>query len=184
MKAIIRLEEVENKIIEIRKQNVLLDFDVALLYEVETREINQAVKNNPDKFPEGYVFCLSKAEKNEVIKNFDNLEKIKFSPKPPNAFTERGLYMLATILKGSKATQTTLTIIETFAKIKELTRNVKKLSEIKDDKNKKNLLQKSGEIIAEILDNDLGLNETETSIELNFAVLKFKHTIKKKKDVK
>ncbi|HPS27458.1 MAG TPA: ORF6N domain-containing protein, partial [Bacteroidales bacterium] len=98
--------------------------------------------------------------------------------------TEKGLYMLATILKGEKAIETTLTIIETFARIKQLSRNIKELSEIKDDKNKKNLMQKSGEIIAEILDNDLDLNETETSIEINFAVLKFKHTIKKKKDVK
>jgi len=92
--------------------------------------------------------------------------------------------MLATIIKSNKATQTTLTIIETFARIKNLSRNIKELSEIQDNKSKKNLMQKSGEIIAEILDNDLDLNETETSIELNFAVLKFKHTIKKKKDVK
>jgi len=182
MTAIIRLEDVENKIIEIRNQKVLLDIHVAQLYEVETREINQAVKNNPEKFPEGYVLCLSKDEKNEVIKNFDNLEKIKFSPKPPNAFTESGLYMLATILKGSKATQTTLTIIETFARIKQLSRNIKQLSEVKDDKNKKSLMQKSGEIIAEILEDDLSLSETETTIELNFAVLKFKHTVKKKKE--
>lgn len=59
MTAIIRLEEVENKIIEIRNQKVLLDIHVAELYDVETREINQAVKNNPDKFPEGYIICLS-----------------------------------------------------------------------------------------------------------------------------
>ncbi|MDD3877228.1 MAG: ORF6N domain-containing protein [Bacteroidales bacterium] len=184
MTAIIRLEDVENKIIEIRNQKVLLDSDVAALYGVETRDINKAVKNNPEKFPKGYVFTLTKEEKTEVVEIFHHLEKLKFSPQLPKAFAERGLYMLATILKGSKATQTTLTIIETFARIKQLSRNIKELSEVKDDKNKKNLMQKSGEIIAELLGDDLALNETETTIEINFAVLKFKHTVKKKNDGK
>lgn len=134
MTSIIRLEDVKNRIIEIRKQKVLLDFDVASLYDVETREINQAVKNNPEKFPKGYLFTLTKEEKNEVVKNFDNLERVKFSPKPPNAFTERGLYMLATILKGDRATQTTIAIIDTFTNVKNLTRNFKEISLIKDEK--------------------------------------------------
>jgi len=184
MTAIIRPEEVENKIIEIRNHKVLLDSDVAELYGVETRDINKAAKNNPDKFPEGFIFELTKAEKADVVEIFHHLEKLKFSPQLPKAFTERGLYMLATILKGSKATQTTLTIVETFAKIKHLSRNIKKLSEMQDDKSKKNLIQKSGEIIAEILEDDLALSETETTIELNFAILKFKHTVKKKKEGK
>jgi len=184
MAAIIRLEEVENKIIEIRRQKVLLDIDVAELYGVQTRDINKAVKNNPEKFPEGYIFELTKTEKTKVVEIFHHLERIKFSPQLPKAFTERGLYMLATILKGPKATQTTLSIIETFTRIKHLSRNIKELSEKQDDESKKNLLQRSGEIIAEILDDDLLLSETETTLELNFALLKFKHTIKNKKDKK
>jgi len=182
MTKIIRLEEVESKIFEIRNHKVLLDTDVAELYGVETRDINKATKNNPGKFPEGYVFELTKAEKLEVVEIFHHLEKLKFSPQLPKAFTEKGLYMLATILKGSKATQTTLSIIETFARIKHLSRNIKELSEINEEKEKKSLIRKSGEIIAEILEDDLSLSETETTIELNFAVLKLKHTIKKKKD--
>jgi len=182
MTKIIRLEEVESKIFEIRNHKVLLDTDVAELYGVETRDINKATKNNPGKFPEGYVFELTKAEKLEVVEIFHHLEKLKFSPQLPKAFTEKGLYMLATILKGSKATQTTLSIIETFARIKHLSRNIKELSVINEEKEKKNLIRKSGEIIAEILEDDLSLSETETTIELNFAVLKLKHTIKKKKD--
>ncbi len=90
--------------------------------------------------------------------------------------------MLATILKSKQATQTTLTIIETFSKIRELSRTVKELSTISDDKEQKGLMQRSGELIAEILDDDLETDGTETTIELNFAVLKFKHTIKKKKE--
>ena len=62
MKSIIRYEDVEKKIIDIREQKVILDSDVAALYAVETREINQAVKNNPDKFPEGYFFELTQEE--------------------------------------------------------------------------------------------------------------------------
>lgn len=92
--------------------------------------------------------------------------------------------MLATILKSERATRTTLAIIETFAKFKNLSRNIKELSAVSDEKKKQGVLRKSGEMIAEILDDDLSANESETSIELNFAVLKFKHTIKKKKQNK
>ena len=85
----------------IRGISVIIDSDVSELYGVETMRINEAVKNNPDKFPEGYILELSKKEKQEVIENFDNL-KIKFSPTLPKAFSEKGLYMLATILKRKK----------------------------------------------------------------------------------
>ena len=98
----------------------------------------------------------------------------------PNSFPEKGLYMLATILKSPQAVRATLAIIETFSKIRELSRNIKTLSSVKDESEQKNLMQKSGEIIAEILEDDLQMTDTETSIELNFAVLKFKHVIKRK----
>lgn len=89
--------------------------------------------------------------------------------------------MLATILKGELAVQTTLAIIDTFYKIRGLSRNIKKLSTAQDKADQKALMQKSGEIIAEILDDDLAVTDSETSVEINFAVLKFKHTVKKKK---
>lgn len=79
--------------------------------------------------------------------------------------------MLATILKGEKATQTTLAIIETFAKIRHLSRNLKELTTANDETEQKALMRKSGEIIAEILDDDLETTETETTVELNFALL-------------
>lgn len=103
-------EQVRTKIIHIRNCEVILDSSVAELYGVETMRINEAVKNNPDKFPDGYVLALTKAEKEKVIENFDN-PKLKFSPVSPKAFTEKGLYMLATILKSPKATQATIAII-------------------------------------------------------------------------
>jgi len=80
-----------------------LDSDVAWLYGVDTSKVNQAVKRNSDKFPEGYIIALTDSEKKEVVTICDN-PKIKFSPTLPNAFTEKGLYMLATILKSEKAT--------------------------------------------------------------------------------
>jgi len=176
----LKIDKINDLIIEFRDERVLIDSDVAELYGVGTKEVNQAVSNNPEKFPDGYVFELIKEEKIEVVKNIDHLEKIKFSPHLPKAFTEKGLYMLATILKSEKATQTTLSIIETFSKIRELSRTVKELSILEDKKDQQSLMQRSGELIAEILDDDLQTSEAETTIELNFAVLKFKHTIKKK----
>ncbi len=142
--------------------------------------VNEAVKNNPDKFPTGYIIELTKDEKNEVIENFDN-PKLKFSPVLPKAFTEKVLYMLATILKSPKATQTTIAIIETFAKIKELTRTVSKISESHDEQEQKGLIQHGGDILSDLLYQEIPISSTETSVELNFAVLKLRHTIKRKK---
>jgi phage regulator Rha-like protein len=199
------LAQVEDRLLTIRDQSVLLDSDVAALYGVETREVNQAIKNNPDKFPEGYIIRFSKDEweslrskiliskkdgavtncdhcggENEVIKNFDRLTLKKYSTVPPKAFTEKGLYMLATILKGSRATQTTIAIVETFSKIRELARTVAQLAETNEKFKQQALMEKSGEIMADILGEDMKTTDTETSIELNLAVLKFKHTVRKK----
>ena len=191
MKEIIKLAQVEEKLITIRGQRVLLDSDVAALYAVQTKAINQAIKNNPDKFPTGYVIPLSRTEwqnvrlqllssqESDVVKNFDHLN-IKYSSAIPNAFTEKGLYMLATILKGAVAAQTTIAIVETFAKIRELARTVSQLAETSEKFKQQTLMQKSGEIMADILSDDMKTSGTETSIELNLAVLKFKHTIKRK----
>ena len=116
----IRIADVDSKVVEIRKTKVLLDCDVASLYGVGTKEVNQAVKNNPEKFPKRYIITVNKKEKSELVKNFDRFSSLKHSSAPIKAFTEKGLYMLATILKSSQATKTTLAIIETFTKIREL----------------------------------------------------------------
>jgi len=96
---------IEKSIVAIKGQNVILDSDVAKIYGVETREVNQAIKNNPDKFPAGYIV---EADKDELIKNFDKFKSIRNYPGTPKAFSEKGLYMLATILKGPKATAETM----------------------------------------------------------------------------
>jgi len=175
------LEDVEEKIVLIRDDQVLIDRDVAELYAVETRDINKAVKNNPEKFPAGYIVELTSDEKVELVENFHRFKRLKHSTVNPKAFTEKGLYMLATILKSEQATQTTIAIVETFTKMRHLSRSIRELSTAQEKNDQKALMQKSGELIAEILDDDLAVSDSETSIELNFAVLKFKHTIKKKK---
>lgn len=181
MSEVIKSEYLEGMILEIRGQRVLLDRDLAGIYGVTTRDINKAVANNSSKFPVGYLFELTPQEKAELVENFHRFENLKHSTVNPKAFTEKGLYMLATILKGPVATQATITIIETYAKLRELSRTIRQLSDNKGKNKQQSLMQRSGELIAEILDDDLQTSEAETSIELNFAVLKFKHTIKKKR---
>jgi hypothetical protein len=171
---------IQESILEIRGQKVLLDQDVALIYGVETKRINEAVKNNPEKFPEGYLIQISKDEWGGLKSKFST-SKRGGKVKPPTAFPEKGLYMLATILKSPKATEATFTIIETFAKIRELSRTITTLSATKEETAQKPLLQRSGELVSELFEDELHTSDTETSIELNFAVLKFKHVIKRGK---
>jgi len=179
MSNIVRFNQVEEKIIVLRNDPVLLDSDVALLYGVETREITQAIKNNPEKFPVGYVFELSKEEKFEVIKIFDN-PKIKFSPTLPKAFTKKGCYMLATILKSPKATETTIEIIEAFEKMQEMSNAIVELMKDHENEQKQQaLVQKGEELFGDIIGNALNAVETETSFELNLAAFKIKHTVKR-----
>jgi hypothetical protein len=115
----ISIQAIQEMLVEIRGQQVLIDADVARIYAVETKRINEAVRNNRDKFPEGYLLELSHAEWKSL--------KTKFSTstwggkhKLPKAFSERGLYMLATILKSKQATKATLNIIESFANLRKL----------------------------------------------------------------
>jgi len=176
----VKFSEIQDKIITIRGKNVILDSDVAYLYGIQTKEVNQAVKNNPRKFPTGYTIEIIQDEKDELVKNFDRFDKLKHSSVYPTAFTEKGLYMLATVLKGDKAIDTTIDIIEAFAQLRELQKTVAELSKAPDEAQQKALMQKGGDIIAELIDNDLQTTDSETSIELNFAVFRFKHTVRRK----
>ena len=182
MNDIISYKDVETKVLTIRGQKAILDRDVAELYGVETKRVNEAVKNNPDKFPEDYIIALNGQEKKELVENFDHLEKIKYSKVLPSAFTEKGLYMLATILKSPRATQTTIAIVETFTKMRELSKSISLLSEAKEEKQQKALMQKSGELLMDILgDDSLEISGDETTLELNLAFMKFKRTVKRGK---
>jgi hypothetical protein len=182
---IIRFEDVRDRIVEIRGQKCILDFAVAELYGVETREINQAVKNNPRKFPKGWVLELDNQEsavlRSKILMLESSQGKGNYSKHNYKAFTERGIYMLATILKGDDATDTTIVIVDTFVKLHELSRTIGEMSKGPDEEKQKLLMKKSGEIVEDLFGDALATNETETEIELNFAVLKLKHKIKRKK---
>jgi len=120
MSNIVKFTDVTDKIIVIRGKRAIVDSDIAELYGVETKEINQAVKNNPKKFPAGYIIETTREEKKELVKNFDRFNKLKHSTVNPHAFTKKGSYMLATVLTGDKAIETTIDIIESFDKLSEL----------------------------------------------------------------
>jgi hypothetical protein len=185
---------IEEKLLEIRNKKVLLDRDVAHLYGIETKRVNEAVKNNPEKFPEGYVIYLDEEETdflrlknssletgNEPVEIFDRFQKLKHSTVRPKAFTDKVLYMLATILKSPKATETTIAIIETYSKLKQFSKAIQSIKVDQNENSKQDLLQKGNELLAEILEDEMPIDEKETSIEFNFALLKLKHTVKRKK---
>ena len=174
-----KLQSIESKILTIQEKQIILDSDVAELYGVETKRINEAVKNNPDKFPEGYIVYLTKQEF-ETLRSKFSTAKLNKSRVTPKGFSEKGLYMLATILKSPLATETTIAIIETFAKVRELSRTISQMPEQSDKNEQKSMMQKSSELISDILSDDFQTIGTETTIEFNLSVLKVKHTIKKK----
>lgn len=173
----IDFEQVENKIITLRNTPVILDSDVAELYGVETKRINEAVTRNPGKFPQEYIIGLTKAEwdglKSQIATSIKGGKT-----KLPLAFTERGLYMLATILKSEQTIRTTLAIIDAFYKLRLLTRQLTALPGA-DEPTRKSILQKSGKLIEDLLTDDLPAVATETTIELNLAILKIKHSVTK-----
>ena len=115
------LELIQNKIFEIRDQKVMLDFDLAELFEVETRVLNQAVKRNMDRFPKKFMFKLTKTEWFNMSSQFVMTYPAK-RPKAatPFAFTEHGVTMLASVLRSKKAIQMNIAIVEAFITLKEL----------------------------------------------------------------
>ena len=110
-------QTIENKIYAIRDMQVMLDRDLAELYGVETKRINEAVKNNRDKFPEDFFFELSD-EEFEILRSKVSTTNFAKTRTNPKAFTEQGVYMLATILKSKVASQVRVNIIKTFANMR------------------------------------------------------------------
>jgi len=126
---ILQIEHINNNIFEIKGLKVMLDSDLARLYQVETKRINEAVKNNSDKFPDEFYFELTKDEtENLRSKNSTFKENLKARKYLPKVFTEQGVYMLATIIKSKVATDITLSIIKTFAQLREFALNYKEIT--------------------------------------------------------
>ena len=179
LNALIPYIEVENKIATIRKQDVIADADVAELFCVETRRVNEAVRNNPDKFPIDYMFELTKSELRSLRSKISTTNVSNKSRSATKVFTEKGLYMLATILKSKKATEATFAIIETFAKVRELKRELVELHKESDKAVQEKKMQHFGEVLTDIVMPDLETSETESSLEINFLIGKIKHTVKR-----
>ena len=183
---IIKIEEIKELIVELNGQKIIVDKDVAEIYGVETRDINKAVKNNPEKFPNGYMYEISDQEF-EYLRGKFSTAKFAKTRTNPKVFTEKGLYMLATILKSTKATQATLMIIETFSKIRELSRNINSIMKTTDEDLQKELANKSNKILEEIieitpdvLEDDEGeIVETTTKFEFSLGFAKVSRSIKK-----
>jgi len=109
---------IDDKIFIIRGVQVMVDKDLAHLYQVETKVLNQAVKRNIESFPNDFMFELINKEKIELVTNCDRFEKLKHSSSNPKVFTEQGVYMLATVLKSKIAREVNISIMRTFTKLK------------------------------------------------------------------
>ena len=175
----INIQKVEDKIAVIRNLEVIADADVAELYGVQTKEVNQAVRNNSAKFPSRYMFELTSSELRDLRSKILTTNVSAKNRNPTKVFTERGLYMLATILKGEQARDMTFAIIETFVKVRELKRELLELHKETDKEVQNTKMQHFGEVLSDIVMPDLQTSETESSLEINFFIGKIKHTVKR-----
>jgi len=112
------LKQVEHRILLIRGQKVLLDADLAHLYGVSTKRLNEQVKRNGKRFPTDFAFRLTVREKREVVANCDHLQGLRFSPGLPYAFTEHGAVMLATVLRSARAARVSVFVVRAFVKMR------------------------------------------------------------------
>ncbi|GAB3430455.1 ORF6N domain-containing protein [Niabella aquatica] len=119
-RVIITDELLLSKILHIRNQRVMIDRDLAELYGVPTKRLNEQVKRNSKRFPADFMFQLTRAEKNEVVAKCDHLKSIKYSPTLPNVFTEHGAVMLASVLNSERAIEVNVRIVKLFNAMREV----------------------------------------------------------------
>jgi len=153
--ALLAQSEISSKILNLRGKQVMLDRDLAVLYQVETRTLNQAVKRNLDRFPDDFMFQLTKDEfvnwKSQIVISNSDVMGLR---KIPYAFTEEGIYMLATVLNSKVAVQTNIAIIRTFKKLREFSKHYNALAkqiievERKSDKQYRELKKALDELIS------------------------------------
>ena len=163
------IETVSSKVVTLRDLQVIIDRDVAEIYGVTTRDINKAVKNNPTKFPDGYIISLSISEKKKLVENFHRFEPLKHSTVMPHAFTEKGLYMLATIIKSKVATEATIAIIETYTKLRELARTIQAVNDHMEEPDNTSLQKMMTDVFAD----SLPVKMRKTTFSVNTGIIKF-----------
>jgi len=178
----------ESKLIRINNKLVLLDKDVASLYTIEPKRLREQLKRNMIKFPKDYAFQLSDEELKSMGSQNATPSKKQFGGTNPWVFTEKGLYMVATILKSKNALDATFIIIETFAKIKELSKNINNIMKTTDEVLQQELAQHSNKILEEIIEiepdiledeEDGEVIETTTKFEFNLGFAKVSRSVKK-----
>jgi len=113
-----KITKIQKRIFIIREKRVMLDSDLAFLYEVEVKKLNQAVKRNKKRFPNDFMFQLTKDEFNKVVTNCDHLQNLKYRPTMPYAFTEQGVAMLAAVLNSQKAIDVNIQIMRAFVRLR------------------------------------------------------------------
>ena len=183
----IKFETLESKLIVFRNSLVLLDKDVASLYEIEPKRLKEQLKRNIEKFPENYAYQISDEEFDFMVSQNATPSKKEYGGTNPWVFTEKGLYMVATILKSKKATEATFVIIETFANIRKLSRNLNSIDEHQTKEEQQALVEESNQLLETIIDIEpvrkLKDDETEieTKIEINLGVVKISRVVKTKK---
>lgn len=134
--ATVLLPRIENRILVVREHKVIIDADLAVLYGVDTRTLNQAVKRNSERFPSDFMFQLSISEKAEVITNCDHLQRLKYSKTAPNAFTEHGAIQAANVLASPRAVEMGIYVVRAFVRLKQAsasyTELAKRLTELEE----------------------------------------------------
>jgi hypothetical protein len=111
---------IEQRILNMRGHRVVLDADLAEIYGVQTRALNQAVRRNLDRFPDDFMFQLTASEKREVVTNCDHLSRLRYSPTLPRAFTEHGALMVASVLNSPRAVEISLYVVRAFVRLREM----------------------------------------------------------------
>lgn len=127
-RSIVKVGKIQQRILLVRGEKVIIDADLAEAYGVTTKALNQAIRRNADRFPSDFMFRLTKEEKQEVVTNCDHLQKLKFSPVNPRAFTEHGAIMAASVLNSQKAIEVSVFVVRAFVKLRELISEHKELA--------------------------------------------------------
>lgn len=167
MKSLIPQEIIENKIFLIRGKKVMLDKDLATLYGVGTKVLNQAVKRNIERFPDEFMFRLSKQENSELLRSqFVTLEKGQYSKYLPYVFTEYGVAMLSSVLNSKKSIQVNIQIIKTFVRLREIIISNKELRQKIEELEKKN--EKRFKVIFDVIRRLLEVQKKEPAGKMGF----------------
>lgn len=126
---VVRVGTIQQRILLIRGEKVIVDADLAELYGVPTRRLNEQVKRNRERFPEDFMFQLSPEEKAEVVANCDHLAKLKFSRAMPHVFTEHGAIMAASVLSSPRAVEVGVFVVRAFVRLRRMIGEHKELAQ-------------------------------------------------------